>query len=243
MTLRVVDNEEPAEASKAKSLTTKIYRELRKDVLYCRLKPGEKVRIGMLQDRFGSSLSAVREALSRLSAEGLLVGHDQRGFTVAGVSLADLDDLFRTRGQIESIALRQAIELGDVAWEASISSAYGKMLRCHGSGDEYWLDQNWVSAHVEFHHTIIEGSRSPALIAMCDQLAERTERYRYLSTVVPSHRDGRAEHAAIFVALLGRHADQACEILKAHYETTARVLVEAVQTSQLTAGLSPETAA
>ena len=46
------------------SLTDKAYRQLRSDLLACRLRPGEKLRINDLCQTLSVSLSAVREALS-----------------------------------------------------------------------------------------------------------------------------------------------------------------------------------
>lgn len=209
-----------------KSLTSRIYSELRTDILTCRLRPGERLRIGTLTSRFASSLSAVREALSRLAAEGWLVGRDQRGFTVSSVSVEELLDLFKTRARIECLALGLAIGNADKNWEADVSEAYGRLLRAQGISETYWLREEWVACHNQFHHTLIEGCKSASLIAIAHTLSERSQRYRYLSTTVPSHRDGTEEHRSLFEAVLARDVNRGSETLQLHYETTARILLE-----------------
>src|SRR5688572_19680166 len=85
----------------ARTLASAIYARLRADILSCRLRPGEKLLIGPLGRRFNVSIASVREALSRLVADGLVVAEDQRGFRVSPVSLADLRDVTNTRIELE----------------------------------------------------------------------------------------------------------------------------------------------
>ena len=212
----------------ARSLTSRTYGELRADILCARLRPGEKLQINLLQQRFGASLSVIREALSRLSAEGLVDAIDQRGFRVAPVSLEDLVDLSRTRRQIEAIALRQAIELGDPLWEAEVATAYAELSRQdQKAADGYALNGDWVRAHETFHETLVAGCGSPWLRRLCRQMGERTQRYRYLSVAMAPHRDGPAEHKAIMQAVLARDPDRAAEVLDVHFATTQRILTDA----------------
>src|SRR2546427_10363995 len=101
-----------------RSLTSAVFAQLRAEILSCRLTPGEKFLIAGLARRFGVSLSAVREALSRLAAEDLVQAEDQRGFRVSPVSIGRLRDITKARIDIEAVVLRRAIELGDAGWLA-----------------------------------------------------------------------------------------------------------------------------
>ena len=83
--------------------------QLRADIVTCRISPGEKLNISTISKRFDVSLAAVREALSRLMAAGLVVAEDQRGFRASPLSIPDLMDLTQTRIEIESLALRRAM--------------------------------------------------------------------------------------------------------------------------------------
>ena len=82
-----------------------------------------------LTERFGVSQSVVREALTRLTEQGLLVATPQRGFRVRDLSIEDIAELTETRVQIESLALRLAIERGDLQWETGILAAHYRLER------------------------------------------------------------------------------------------------------------------
>src|SRR3974390_3667965 len=90
----------------ARSLTTRAFERLREDILLGRLAPSERLRIQALSERYGIGATAIREALSRLTTDGLVQAEDQRGFTVTSVSPEELLDLTRTRIQVEQMALR-----------------------------------------------------------------------------------------------------------------------------------------
>src|SRR5882757_3816742 len=107
-----------------RSLTSAVQERLRTDILATRLLPGQKLHIAGLAKEFSVSLAAVREALSRLVADGLVQASDQRGFRVSPVSLADLRDVTQTRIDIEGLALRRSIERGDQAWLTSVEAAW-----------------------------------------------------------------------------------------------------------------------
>ena len=100
---------------------------LRADILSTKLVPGQKLHIAGLAKQFSVSLAAVREALSRLVADGLVQASDQRGFRVSPVSPADLADVTQTRIDIEGLALRRSIERGDQAWLASVEKAFASL--------------------------------------------------------------------------------------------------------------------
>ena len=111
------------------NLTQGAYEDLRADLLSCRIAPGSRLKVQELCDRLSVSLGAIREALSRLTSEGLVVAEPQRGFRAAPISAEDLLDLTKTRIQIETLCIRRAIEVGDVAWESQLVAALHRLSR------------------------------------------------------------------------------------------------------------------
>src|SRR5713226_2158585 len=79
------------------TLASAVYEQLRDDIITGAEPPSRRLHIQGLCDRFAVGLSPVREALSRLSSEGLIKQTDRRGFSVTGVSLSELFDLTRAR--------------------------------------------------------------------------------------------------------------------------------------------------
>jgi len=106
------------------TLGAEVYEVLRAELLHGILRPGQKLRMVELTRRFGVSQSVVREALTRLGEQGLAVALPQRGFRVRALSVADIASLTESRVEIESVALKLAIERGDVYWETGIVAAF-----------------------------------------------------------------------------------------------------------------------
>src|SRR5258708_17876623 len=62
------------------SVSEKAYRRIRTDIIFGKLAPTEKLRLERLREDYGASVSTLRELLSRLASEGLVVAEGQRGF-------------------------------------------------------------------------------------------------------------------------------------------------------------------
>jgi DNA-binding transcriptional MocR family regulator len=106
-----------------------VYEQLRDDITRGVLEPGSKLRVGAISERYGVGASPLREALSRLSAEGLVARTDQRGFSVAALNWDELPVLTRNRVQLESLALAESIEHRDAAWEDQLALLVHRLSR------------------------------------------------------------------------------------------------------------------
>ena len=91
-----------AQREPAGTLASSVYDRLRGDILSGSLPPGEKLRTEALRARYEVGNSPIREALNRLSADGLVTREDQKGFRVAAASRADLEELVKTRCWLEA---------------------------------------------------------------------------------------------------------------------------------------------
>jgi DNA-binding GntR family transcriptional regulator len=212
------------------SLTESVYATLRADILSARLEPGQKLKIKDLCDRLSAGSSAVREALSRLGSEGLVVVEPQRGFRVAPLSMDELHDLTRTRGQIEALCIRDAIASGDVEWEIGLMAALHRMLRMpkEVEGDPRRYSQAFTDAHTAFHEALVAACVSPWLLTLRRLLFTQSERYRSLTRPLgETERDLDKEHRLIADAALARDADRCVALMQEHLGLTARILVEA----------------
>lgn len=215
--------------SNSTSLTQGAFEALRADVLACRLVPGERLKITAICERLGVSLSAVREALARLTAEGLVIAEPQRGFRVAPISRAELRDLTDVRIEIETDCLRSAIRLGGIDWETRLVAAFHRLCRTpeRTPGDPTRLYEDWSVAHEAFHECLVSDCGSPWRLRIRALLYAQSERYRRLSVPLAStDRDIRQEHQAIFEAALARDADRASRFLADHLEMTTSILLQ-----------------
>src|SRR5258708_1400309 len=133
------------------SQTQDVYEQLRRRLLNGDLRPGERLKISNLCELLDANLSAVREALARLTAEGLILSEPQRGFHVAPISADDLRHLTAARLKIEAICVERAIACGDVAWETGIVGALHQVLRTPRLDDTNSVTPQWAQAHNALH--------------------------------------------------------------------------------------------
>src|SRR3546814_369960 len=102
----------------AQTLAEAAFIELRRQLLSGALQPGEPLRLERLKQDLKIGFTPLREALMRLSSEGLVLAEEQRGFRVAPATLADLEDIMTSRAEIEALALQRAIRLGGDDWRS-----------------------------------------------------------------------------------------------------------------------------
>lgn len=201
---------------------------IRAEILDGRLPPGAKLNIKSLEGRLDVSLGAIREALSRLSAEGMVTAEAHRGYRVSTISAEELLDLTRTRIEIESLCLGKAISHGDVEWETRIVGAAHRMERLQNSPSdpEARVSDDWNQAHGEFHEALVSACPSAWLHRMRKLLYEQSERYRRLSVPLDTdQRDVRDEHRRIMQAVLQRDTETALQELERHLLATTQIIL------------------
>ncbi len=210
-----------------RTLVESAYRQVRSDIIEGRLIPGEKLRVEHLKDHYGIGSGTLREALTMLLSDALVINEGQRGFYVAAMSLKDLRDITDTRILLETEALRQSIKSGDDEWEAGIIAAFHKL----GKLDERLGDRanhlisEWEERNRNFHEALISACDSRWLHNLISLLYRQSERYRHrvISNPTPS-RDVHAEHILIFEATLNRDTRRAAKALEQHIRLTFDVI-------------------
>ncbi len=211
----------------SQSKTAIAYRDLKRDLLDGIHAPGVKLRIDNLCETYGVSPGAVREALSRLTSEGLVVAADQRGFISAPISADDLIDLTAVRISIELRCLHRAIQIGDLAWESNIAATWHRLSHTEATDQKAnVMAADWADAHNAFHDSLVAGSDSAWWLKLRGQMFIQAERYRRL--LLPHSKVPRAvndEHQAIVEATLARDASKASDLLEAHLQRTADILL------------------
>ncbi len=215
--------------SEAGTLATSVTERLRAEILGGTLAPGKKLKVGLVSERYATGASPVREALNRLVADGLVIQYDQRGFSVAPVSLDDLRELVKTRCWLEKIALEQSIANRDADWEECLVLSFHRLSRTPRSSaaESYRTNPEWEKRHREFHAALLAKCGSKHLIRYCDELRDRADRYRQLAAVrIYPRRHEADEHKKIFDAAIEGRTSDAVDMLMGHYSTTAAIIEE-----------------
>ncbi len=212
------------------SITQGAYSQLRADLLACRLAPGQKLKIDELCQRLSAGSSAVREALSRLASEGLVLTEPQRGFWVMPLDLDELRDLTNARCQIEELCIRDSVAHGGVEWETALIAALHRLSRTpvQADGDSQRYGEAFGAAHTIFHEAVAGACASRWLLHVRQLLSTQQERYRWLSRPLAKiERDLDKEHSAIAQAALDRDADAAVALMTEHLQKTASIILDA----------------
>lgn len=216
-----------SKASAPLNLSEQAYDRIRRDIVNCVLLPEGKLQIEAVSRRYEIGAVPIREALNRLSSEGLVERRSQRGFYVATISLADMAELVKTRIWMETLALRESIANIDEELEEALVLSYHRLARTQRRMPEIAdaeANEEWERHHKNFHMLLLDKCGSSLLLGFCSQLMDQSVRYRNMSLKTnPSRlrREGAAsEHMAILDAVLNHDADLACGLLKTHYQIT-----------------------
>ena len=213
--------------SNGKTQASLIYDQIRQDIISGFLKPGEPLRVEKLSDRYETSGSPVREALNRLSANGMVGSRDNRGFRVPAISRDELIELYKTRCWIEEMALRESISNGDTQWEEALVLSLHRLSRIPRSqNEEAGCNAEFDAMHREFHLALVNACGSRFMIRFCHQLHDQSDRYRQLAVSIAPRRESENEHQEIMKAAIDRDADKAVELLIGHYERTKNIILE-----------------
>jgi len=203
---------------------TSLVKRLRMAIMTGELAPGSKLRLEALREKLGLTISRspLREALSRLGAEGLVLIEDKRGYRVIPVSEKNLQEIAKLRVHSEGLALRESITKGDQAWADSVRAAEEKLRSIKRTDNmDATQQEQWEQAHRDFHLKLLEACDMPLLLNHCNTLHDLNDRYRRLYLAKnPFDRDVNSEHGAIVAATLERNADLACALLAQHIQRT-----------------------
>jgi DNA-binding GntR family transcriptional regulator len=229
-------NETTTEATEAidssNTLSTEVVKRIRHAILCGELPPGSKLRLEALRQKLGitQSRGPLREALSRLGSEGLVLIEDQRGYRVAPISEDNLQEIAKLRVHLETLALREAISKGSETWIHSVQVALENLsLVKRWDGMPVEELTKWELAHHSFHFTLLSACGMPQLLSYCESLHDQNDRYRRIFLAKnPFDRDVKGEHKLILDATIERNADLACVLLAQHIERTTKNIAKAI---------------
>ena len=227
----------PIENTPATPLIEVALKRMKHAIVACELLPGTKLKVDALSKAYGLSSSPIREALNRLTQEGVVTAFENRGFRVAPVTMRDFDEICRLRILLESEALKDAMELGDDAWEGNVLAAFHRLsaLEKKLGPDPVALSDDWTARHKTFHFALFSACRAPLLLNLIDSLFDRAERYRRYSALhrlSPRHKSG--EHRNLMNAVLARDKEKALELHRKHIVGTRNRLAEVLERQSAT---------
>lgn len=138
------------------------------------LSPGQRLDELGLAERFGASRTPVREALSRLTAQGVLVQGEKRGVFVAEYSREELSQIFEAMHEIEAACARIAAQRLTLLTRSEIEAAQVACEAAAQSGDR----AAYVEANEKFHLAIYRATGNPFMAEIALEFRRRTGPFR-----------------------------------------------------------------
>lgn len=192
------------------------YAQLRQLILTGALEPGSQIPQSKLAEEMGLSTTPLREAISRLSAEGLVTLTAHRDARVSEATSKEAEDLYRIRMQLDPLAAElAAAERTEVEMQA-INSAERLMLPLTSTDNAEAL-----LAHREFHRSIYNASHNPTLIDMLERLWDKADRYRIIGLrhqgdSPEETKRAAAEHQELVEAIQAGESQRARSVMEKH---------------------------
>lgn len=205
-----------------------VERQLRRDILFGKFLPGERLLAAELAKHYAVSPTPLREALQRLATDGLIAMTPQRGVRVAPLSLRAAKEIYELRCLLEPLALGKSLERVDEEWRKRVQFTY-KQLNAVVSNEQHEV-VDAEDANRAFHQALLSRCESRWLLNIVSMLFDHCIRYRFLSFTPRGGREGlEEEHRAIYEACMRGDRDVATQALERHISNTLDSLIAVLQ--------------
>lgn len=195
----------------------RVYKELKQDIVTCRLAPGLSLSELEMCTRFTASRTPVREACRRLGDESLMQTVPFRGYSITPLTIEEYRNLQELQTVVEPAVAALAAERAGTEQLDEID----KWATCEyrvGQRNSYYTFLEW---NKNFHISIAVASRNQALLDIVTNTQIRLMRYFYLVIVMDSYGPQLvAEHRALVRALRSGNPDLARRRAMEHLEKT-----------------------
>lgn len=216
------------------TLAQQCYEQLQQEIVEGILKPGQKLKVMPITERFNIGQSPVREALSRLVAFGLVDIEENKGFRVANVSESDIRDTYHIFTKIENMALALAIEKGDENWQGEILAQLHKLSLIENNNQSI-SHTEWAEQNYNFHVALIAGCNSPRLLEIRRTLYMKFDRYCRMAFQLTKHKlsINHAEHKKLAQAVIKKDVKTATDLMIYHINGALEDIIQQFKDNDL----------
>lgn len=201
-----------------KSITDQVCEAVREMILMGDLKPGQPVTQDGLAEALAVSTMPVREALQRLSYEGLVDSYPGRSYRVASYGRQDLEDIYWAHASLEAeLTRRAALHHGDSLVPA-LEAIHAKWTAPDVAPEDYF------TLNRDFHRLINRAADSPKLLVLLRNTLNFIPQHLYLG--LPTWSDvSLPGHRSIIDAIAAGDGDKAAAAAREHVHETGDLLL------------------
>lgn len=202
------------------TLKNRIYAELRRSIIMGRRPLGEKIDVREVAERYGTSITPIREALQMLHQEGLVTIKPHSGYLVTQLTLKQLRDLFELREILELAAVERAAARATEKHIEELETVYQGYT---GDDDESY--DRYTAENRRFHCLIAEATGNRELVEVLGHLHDRLARFMVIRQ---AGQNMKRSHGRIVDALRSRDADMARQALLEELTDTREFVLDRV---------------
>jgi DNA-binding GntR family transcriptional regulator len=220
-------------------LSQVIYQRLRLEILNGALEPGQLLRQEELAQRFNVSRVPLREAMSRLEADGLIVLRPRRGYAVLSLDQSAIVEIFELRMMLEEHAGSIAALARTAEDVAAVEEIIDHLESLDPNGENHF--QDWYRYNRKFHARIIVSSRRSRVARLAGTLHDAVEPYIRAEAEhrMTGHvRDADSEHREMFNAFRAGDSRGLAELSRSHVENVGRRVLRGLRRNASERGTS-----
>jgi DNA-binding GntR family transcriptional regulator len=202
------------------SLVDRVVETLHDRIAQGEIVPGETLRIEALAREFGISRTPVREAISKLEAEGIVVRRTGYAATVFTPSRKEVLEYYEMRMVLEPLAARLAM--------SQIGKGALKELETLVEAMDNFEASNWFVLNRDFHHMLYTAAERPYLLESIDNLILRSD--PYIRMYFKSHDldETQRGHREILTALGRKDEDALDQAVADHLQHVVTGILEVI---------------
>lgn len=206
------------------SIGQKIETALLDDIAGGLLQPGERLDETRLAERFAVSRTPVREALSRLTVQGVLITGEKRGVRVAQYTREELAQMFEAMQEIESICARLANQRLTLLARAEIEEAQADCGKAAAKNDRL----SYIKANETLHLAIYRATKNSYIYDLASDFRRKTGPFRAKKLKTQADLLASVEsHVDLLNKIFSGDSQIAVEVMRKHMtESFMRVLAE-----------------
>lgn len=215
------------------------YAEVRRLILSGELAAGSRIPQYELADRFSMSITPLREAIRRLSSEGLVTVESHRDVRVAPMSAREAQQLFEVRLSLDPTAAELA---------ATRRTEHDILLMREALKRLVPVTRRWgeegLLAHRDFHRALYVASHNDVLIRLLDDIWDKSDRYRRMGLELPPGDEPRTrdlnEHHQMFELVVAGDGRAAADLMRCHItESLTAAAIAELENREDSAGDKP----
>ncbi len=206
---------------KHSNLNHRIYEILKDQIINEELEPGERLLDDKLASSFGLSRTPVREALTRLTSEGLLETAPRSGVYVKKLARKDVEDIYEIRKVLEGLAAGEAASVINSKKLEQLNSLLQKAKRSLNS-DDY---RPCIDFDVALHDSILQNCQNDRLYSIIANLNTLIHVFRVrVARNKEKAKQALSEHRAILNAIKARNSEKAEKMMMEHIEKSQKYI-------------------